>query len=198
MIDQRMTASPERANTNRYPNRVNLCKLNESTGTYSVQEQKDLVPDCTSCVYDLPYVTENSDLAAKAGSTTVIDYENGIVYGLAEKLTLASFKADYAEVFGSGVIECDDAVLHTGSQIKVVYNGVVRATYDVVIYGDLDSNGTADGADAFYAQLYSMGMYDLTDLQVKAADVNRDGTVDDADVEILSDSGLLIATVSQF
>ena len=198
-IDQRMTAAPDRQG-GKYPTKVNLQKWSETNSNYSTADGVNLVPDCSNARLDLPIVEVNSDLGSKTGSTTVVDYEKSFVYGLAEELTLNSFKNDYATVIGSGTIECDDTVLHTGSVIRVVYNGVTRAEYTVVIYGDLDSNGVADGQDAFYAQLYAAGALtadSFTEAQLLAADVNRDGQIDYADVSILADAGLLIQTVSQ-
>ncbi len=75
-----------------------------------------------------------------------------------------------------------------------LYTGVTVVLYDddgawlhmanVVIYGDINSDGYVDQSDAFLLNMLAGGMleeYDFTYAQYLAADVNHDGTVDQAD-----------------
>ena len=55
---------------------------------------------------------------------------------------------------------------------------------NVVIYGDVNSDGRIDHADAYFVNLLADGVLypeDFTYAQYLAADVNHDGTVDKAD-----------------
>ena len=109
-------------------------------------------------------------------------------------------KSDYATVIGSATVECADTVLKTGSVIKLVKDGNVKAEYTVVIYGDIDSDGIADGNDSFLVNLIVSGMLSadaLTEAQRLAADPNHDGKIDAADSALLEDAGLFKVTVSQ-
>lgn len=198
-IDERLCKTPENS-TAKYPTYVTNQKYNPVTGVYDETDTVNLVPDCSNATLDMAISAENSELGAISGSTTVVDYDKELVYGLAEELTLASFKADYATVIGTGTIECADSVLKTGSVIKVMNGGVCKAEYTVVIYGDLNSDGAANGEDAMIANLVSMGVISadsLTAAQKEASDPNHDGKIDAADVLLLEDAGLLKETVSQ-
>ena len=198
-LDERMCRTPVNATT-KYPTCVAMQKLNTSTNAYTVSDTVNLVPDVTNAYLDIPILSPNSELAARTGSTTVVDYTEGYVYGLEKELTLAKFASDYAQVIGTGTIECADTDLHTGSVIKVMCNDVCRAQYTVVIFGDVDGNGTVDGTDAYYVNLVAAGMIPadaLSDAQKLAADPNHDGVIDTADGALLADSGLLKAAVSQ-
>lgn len=198
-LDERMCRTPVNSTT-KYPTCVAMQKINESTGAYTVSDTVNLVPDVTNAYLDIPILSPNSELAARTGSTTVVDYTEGYVYGLEKELTLAKFASDYAQVIGTGTIVCDDTDLRTGSVIKVMCNDVCRAQYTVVIFGDIDSNGTVDGTDAYYVNLIASGMVSedvLTPAQKLAADPNHDGVIDAADGALLADSGLLKAAVSQ-
>jgi len=82
----------------------------------------------------------------------------------------------------------------------VVKDGEVKAEYTVIIYGDIDCDGVADGNDSFLVNMVVSGMLSadaLTAAQKLAADPNHDGKIDAADSALLADSGLLKATVSQ-
>ncbi len=198
-IDERLCKTPEN-NTNKYPTFVTNQKYDPTTGTYKTADSVNLLPDCSNARLDIELSSENSELIPATGSTTVVDYSNEFVYGLAEELTLDSFKSSYATVFGTGTIECADTVLKTGSVIKVMNNGVCKAQYTVVIYGDLNSDAKADGEDAFIANMVANGILSadsLTEAQKRASDPNHDGVINAADVALLSNAGLLKETVSQ-
>ncbi len=198
-LDERMCRTPVNSTT-KYPTCVAMQKLNASTGAYTVSDTVNLVPDVTNAYLDIPILSPDSELAARTGSTTVVNYTEGYVYGLEKELTLAKFASDYAQVIGTGTIECDDVDLRTGSVIKVMCEGVCRAQYTVVIFGDVDSNGTVDGTDAYFVSLVASGMIPadmFTEAQKLAADANHDGVIDASDSALLADAGLLEATVSQ-
>ncbi|HBL40932.1 MAG TPA: hypothetical protein DDY98_04905 [Ruminococcaceae bacterium] len=113
---------------------------------------------------------------------------------------MTKFASDYAQIIGSGTIECADTALRTGSVIKVMCNDVCRAQYTVIIFGDVDSNGTTDGTDSYYLNLIASGMVSadvLTPAQKMAADPNHDGKIDADDVALLANAGLLKSIVEQ-
>lgn len=198
-IDERACKSTVNTGS-KYHTSVALQKVNPSTGLYATSDTNNLVPNCDNARVEVALGGADSELAAKTGSTTVVDYTEGYVYGLAQELTLDSFKNDYATVIGTGTIECDDTVLRTGSVIRVMNGGVCRAQYTVIIFGDVDSNGMADGSDSFYVDMIVNGMLSadaLTAAQKLAADPNHDGVIDAADAILLADAGLLKQIVTQ-
>lgn len=187
-------------NTTAYPFYVSNPELN--SGKYSRGDTINIINNFDNARLELE-IGEDEEIIALTpaqGSTTVVDTEKGFVYGLAEELTFAKFKSDYASVIGTATVECADTVLKTGSVIKLVKDGVTKVEYTVVIYGDIDSDGIADGNDSFLVNMIVSGMLSadaLTAAQKLAADPNHDGKIDNADSVLLADAGLLKATVSQ-
>lgn len=188
--------------TTKYPFSISNPIYDETNGTYSTGDTLDIIGNFDNARLELE-IGEDEEIVALTpaqGSTTVVDNEKSFIYGLAEELTFAKFKSDYATVIGSATVECADTVLKTGSVIRLVKDGTVKAEYTVVIYGDIDSDGIADGNDAFLVNMVVSGMLSadaLTAAQKLAADPNHDGKIDAADSALLADSGLLKATVSQ-
>ncbi|MBQ6931788.1 MAG: dockerin type I repeat-containing protein, partial [Clostridia bacterium] len=189
-------------NTTAYPFYISNPTYNEADGTYSTGDTVDIIGNFDNARLELE-IGEDEEVIALTpaqGSTTVVDTEKSFVYGLAEELTFAQFKSDYATVIGTATVECADTVLKTGSVIKLVKDGEVKAEYTVIIYGDIDCDGIADGNDSFLVNMVVSGMLSadaLTAAQKLAADPNHDGKIDDADYALLAESGLLKATVSQ-
>lgn len=195
-IDERVCKSPTNSATN-VPTSV-ACVTD--TGTAYKLDTVNLVPELSNAFVSLDIATTDCELAPVDGSTTVVETKSRIVYGLAEELTLDSFKADYAEVIGTGTISCDDTVLGTGSVIKVMDGTTCRLEYTVIIYGDLDGNGTADANDSFLVTMINNGLLSVDSLnqyEKMAADPNHDGVIDANDAVLLNDAALLKQVVSQ-
>ena len=189
-------------NTTAYPFYISNPTYNETNMNYETGDTLDIIGNFDNARLDIPFGEDEEyiALAPAQGSTTVVDTEKSFVYGLAEELTFAKFKSDYASVIGTATVECADTVLKTGSVIKLVKDGKVKAEYTVVIYGDINSDGIADGNDAFLVNMIVSGMISadaLTAAQRMAADPNHDGKINATDFALLEDAGLLKATVSQ-
>lgn len=173
------------------------------TTRFTNQTENDyinIIPNFDNARVEVEIKEDAPMLGATDGSTTVVNYSEGLVYGLAEELTLDKFKSDYATVIGTGTIECDDSVLKTGSVIRIMSGTDCVAQYTVVIYGDLDSDGDADAEDAYKVKLIVAGFVSadsLTKAQQYAADPNHDGVIDAADAELLENASLLKEVVSQ-
>ena len=79
-------------------------------------------------------------------------------------------------------------------------NGAWLHMANVVIYGDVNSDGYVDQSDAFLLNMLAGGVleeYDFTYAQYLAADVNHDGIVDQADSIFLQDSILKNTFITQ-
>lgn len=75
-----------------------------------------------------------------------------------------------------------------------------RLEYTVVIYGDIDGNGTTDANDSFLVSMIANGMLSLDKLneyEKMAADPNHDGVINATDATLLSDAALLKEVVNQ-
>ena len=73
-------------------------------------------------------------------------------------------------------------------EVKISSKTTGDLTYKAnwILLGDADQNGKIESKDALLIIQYVDGMTELTDVQKKLADVDNDGVVDSADVQILS------------
>lgn len=137
-----------------------------------------------------------ASLTAKNGA--VVDNENGVIYGFAVRPD--SIEQYIETVDDSMTVQCDSAVLGTGSAVNVTKGGETVDSFKIVIFGDVDGDGIYDGQDATTVNLIARGM--LTREQVgeavwMAADCNHDGVIDNLDVNLLNRAGLLLSKVDQ-
>ena len=110
------------------------------------------------------------------------------------------FEENYVEIYGNVQLEYSGSVA-TGVVIKLVdkSNNVIKV-YSIIIFGDVNGDGWYDGQDAVLVNMIANGM--LTREQVgeavwMAADCNHDGKIDQADVDLLNQAGLLLSSVDQ-
>ncbi len=124
---------------------------------------------------------------AADGSTTVIDRENNIIYGLSDE-GLEDIE-DYV-VYEGGVVEYEflDEYFGTGTVVNFVVDGEVYESYTVVIFGDLNGDGVVDSYD--YSVLAAMVNGDIEVEEGSAlyfaADIFVDGAVDAYDLSVIS------------
>lgn len=138
-------------------------------------------------------------LLPKEDKNTVIDNSNKFVYGIDAGLKTITPYA-YA---GDGFTISETAGklgFGTSSKIDVMYENDVAATYTVIVFGDVNGDGWYDGRDAVTVSMIANGM--LSREQVgeavwMAADCNHDGKIDQADVDLLNQAGLLLSSVDQ-
>ncbi len=137
-------------------------------------------------------------LKAKEGSTTIIDRERGFIYGLdcagVNAFSEYEFVTDllaqnFVEIEGDGSLRYtyvgDNTVLGTGAMVEFINNktGEVVETFYIVIFGDIDGDGTVTLTDAVDAVDYMVwnecdhDYEDFTDPAVFAADIDADGAV---------------------
>ena len=137
-------------------------------------------------------------ITPKLNTTAVVDYDNGMISGIAPKLdSLDSF----IETAENGLtLSYSTDTIGTGTTVNVCKNGEVVDAYTTVIFGDVNGDGVYDGMDAMIVNCIANGM--LTKEQVgeavyMAADCNHDGVIDNLDVDILQQAGILLASVDQ-
>ena len=132
----------------------------------------------------------------EALSTASIDYDTGIITGLSSNLTSLD---EYIEITDDSCSLKYDT-LGTDAIVYLTRNGEVIDAYTVVLFGDVNGDGWYDGRDAVTVSMIANGM--LTREQVgeavwMAADCNHDGKIDQADVDLLNQAGLLLSSVDQ-
>ena len=96
----------------------------------------------------------------------------------------------------------DTQTLGTGTKISVTDNttGKVVKKYELVIFGDINSDGWYDGQDAVYVDAIISGL--LTEeiiggARMLAADCTHDGNITKHDTDILTKAGLLLNSIDQ-
>lgn len=133
-------------------------------------------------------------LFAKNTSSAVV--KNEWIYGLNTGLTSLN---EYIDVY-EGFTLSYPRNIGTNTTIEAKLNGETVKNYIIVIFGDVNGDGWYDGQDAVTVSMIAGGM--LTREQVgdavwMAADCNHDGVIDQADVDLLNQAGVLLSSVDQ-
>ena len=114
---------------------------------------------------------------------------NGMIDGLTPGMTAATLKAamDYSDLL-SVTDQSGNAVsgkIGTGMTLTMTVNGNAVDSAVVIVCGDVDGDGDANTADARLAMQQSLGGVTLNSAAKTAADTNRNGSVDSADVRAM-------------
>lgn len=126
---------------------------------------------------------------------------SGIVFGFNVATTVKDITESVKENWNVDVNKYEEtSVICTGTVITISDVNGLSFDLDVVVFGDVNGDGWYDGQDAVMVNMIANGM--LTHEQVGeavwlAADCNHDGKVDQADVDLLNQSGVLLSSVDQ-
>jgi len=134
-------------------------------------------------------------ITAVSGSHVTVDGTRKYIYGIPEGTT--NLNAYLTTPYGSLVFTPTDFGYGTGTKVDLVYNGNVIDTYYLVIFGDANGDGYANGSDAMIANLAASYMVELTAIETFALDVNGDGIVNSVDSGLLDQVGLFLHTIDQ-
>ena len=159
-------------------------------------------------------------LIPMAGSTTVIDTDNMVIYGLQEYLTESILRNDYLAVEGDGFITItpvDTGCYGTGTKVTLYDNlapTVPVETYTIVVFGDINGDSFVQAIDCTYADEENLMITDWSQEQIfdgsanvanpnydlyktMAADLNGDGIIDSTDATIIGDASIGIIVIDQ-
>lgn len=134
------------------------------------------------------------------GKYTIGEYITGVAAGT----TLDEFKRNLGvsggdidcNTAGGGVRGADEA-MGTGDIVSIRQNGVIKLSYTVVIYGDVNGDGKTSIVDVVALCRNILGTYELNACRLAAADVNRDSRVSIVDVVACCRSILGTYTINQ-
>lgn len=160
------------------------------TATYADEKWTAKTAEVTVTKYVYAKLIEKED------SSTVIDGQ--FIYGLMPSMTKADFENDFVNYEGDVTIEysTDDEYIGTGTKVRLVSDGICGAEYTIVIFGDTNGDGRYDASDAVIANCIAAGMK-FNDAVNMAADCNHDGVVNDLDVKLLEQAGIILSGVDQ-
>lgn len=142
-------------------------------------------------------IVEEHYLFAKDGTTANVDYDNHIITGLRANLSSLD---EYVYLLKDDFVLEYKGKIGTGCKVDVKNNTKILETYTVVIFGDVNGDGWYDGMDAIIVSCFANGMLtesDVSEAEYMAADCNHDGAIDQLDVDILQQAGVLLAQVDQ-
>ncbi|HQH64405.1 MAG TPA: hypothetical protein PLE55_12235, partial [Clostridiales bacterium] len=126
------------------------------------------------------------------GSTTIIDEQNGYIFGLKTGLTMGEFESDFVRINGNGRLNyLTSDTFGTGAVVQLVNNAneEIIGTYTIIIFGDVNGDGNIDSADAGLLVDIENWIVEWPAGSVNylAGDVNGDGNIDSGDSGILTD-----------
>ena len=125
-------------------------------------------------------------ISPSEGKETVIDTENKVIYGLETGIdsldnfvTTQGYALEYTYFNGS---------FGTGTRVDCVYNGEIKETYYVVIFGDLTGDGVVDIYDSSVVSALVNGDMEFDEDSVfnLASDLNNDTVSDIYDLAIIN------------
>ena len=138
-------------------------------------------------------------LAKVANTSTVLDRDTGLIYGVKERI---SNYISYVRVLGVGIMGIEKTAKGngTGTVITLNVNNDVLESYTVIVYGDVDGDCRADATDANIVLAHNAGFFPagyLNRYTLEAADASNDGTVDNLDAYYLRQAGLDLYEIDQ-
>lgn len=146
-----------------------------------------------------------ASFGVRDGATTVVDQNSGFIYGLEAGLTQESFENDFVIAGGKSRLAytSPSGSFGTGTTVEVIdtITNEVLYTYTIVIFGDVNGDGSVDSLDAGVivdCENYMVVFDPQTDAAyLKAGDINGDGTLDSLDAGKVVDCENYIITIDQ-
>ncbi len=108
------------------------------------------VPAQGATLYAVWEEEANIELVAKEGSSTYIDDDNGIIFGVEAGLSEAQLLNRFIDATGNGYIEVTASSRRMGTGTVITLcdsNGNELKSYYLVVFGDVDGNGLINSSD---------------------------------------------------
>ena len=139
-------------------------------------------------------------ITSKNGSGCVVDKQGGFLYGLAPGISGLDDFVDVEAGYELAYVQTTGG-FGTGTVIQARFSGEIFETYQIVIFGDVNGDGSIDSLDAGNMVDYENYMVTWDPLidaaKIKAADLNGDGTIDSIDAGIAVDAENYMVTIDQ-
>lgn len=167
--------------------------------TYRITKvKKDLTVTVTTSIVE----TETSYISIDAETSTVLDKDNGIMYGFSVLPTCEEDILNSIIVTEDGVtveIVPTENGFGTGTIINVIVNDEIVDSYTVIIFGDATGDGIIDESDFVMIDLYNAMLYfpDEDSPEFLGMDCNRDGVVDESDIVLVDLTNAFMGEIDQ-
>lgn len=128
--------------------------------------------------------------STKLNITMILNYlrgenltvSNGYIQPVEAGLTVAELRewfesGDRVEVLRGEHPLSDDAIISTGCEVRLIYNGTIQDSAILLVLGDLSGDGKHGFTDYLMLSDYMMGLIQFTDQEFAIADLNRDGMI---------------------
>lgn len=94
--------------------------------------------------------------------------------------------------------ELREGYISTGMSVKLTYKSIILQSVAVVAYGDGNSDGVCDIRDLVTAKKYMADQKDLTDMQVQALKVFKDGSAEVTTADMIQIKKYLLGVIQEF
>ncbi len=119
-------------------------------------------------------------------SIYTVDQTNSLLLGVPDEITLEAMIANLSnsasdiKIIGADSIEITDLTGYagTGMKVQLVIGESVVDELDIVVLGDVDSNGIIDIIDYTYVKLHIFNIIILTDAKFVAGDIDKNDVID--------------------
>ena len=141
------------------------------------------------------------NIVPNPGTETVIDDDSMYIYGIKPEMDewtirdcfSISGKYDYCFQY--------EIYIGTGSTLSLYsYDDDTETEYTFIIFGDVNGDGWYDGTDSIIVNCLANGLLSreqVGEAVYMAADCNHDDVIDSADVALLEQAGIILASVDQ-
>lgn len=144
-----------------------------------------------------------TDPVSVSSSVYAINSNNTITGIKTFPVTVENFVKNFAVTNGTVKVVNDDGSavtgnVGTGDQVKVYdANDNCKYTYDVIIYGDVNGDGTINAKDLLTIQKNNIKLSELKGVYLTSADVNRDGNVNAKDLLTVQKNNIKLIVITQ-
>lgn len=140
-------------------------------------------------------------LHSKADSTTVINNQLKLIYGLKQGISKTELLNQYIET-NDGVDVVVSNKIGTGVKLNVYdsSSGDKIDTYTILIIGDVNGDGYYNGMDSIIVKCLSNSLVSKSLFKEEfllAADCNKNGQIDESDCEVLETAGVFLEDIDQ-
>ena len=176
------------------------CEFGEWIVTVVPTTTKSGMKKHTCSICGAAETAELPSLSIETAEQVTISFNTGIISGFDSGLSSLDSYITMNSTIYTLSYDSNNGKFGTGSKAILKDGDTIVAEYTILIYGDTTGDSWYDGQDAIIVDCIAKGMLtkeDVGEAVWLAADCNHDGVIDEADVALLNEAGMLLANVDQ-